>query len=143
MQKPNKLVVIGSGGHAKVIIDAMGKEGKCSIFGIVDSKLKKGSAFIGIPVLGSDEILEGIFEKGVKYAFIAVGSIGNCLARKDIYTNLKRIGYRIPSVVHPAATMACDVSMDEGSFIAAGAVVNPGARIGKNVIINMHQDQYN
>lgn len=129
------IVLIGGGGHCKVIIDAMRKEGKFNIKGIVDAKLPKGSSVLGAKVLGKDRELKDMFKK-TKHAFICVGSIGDCSTREKMYSLLKKIGYKLAIVRHPASVIAKDVKIGEGSFIAAGVVINPGTLIGKNTIIN-------
>lgn len=129
-------MLIGGGGHAKVVIDAIKCDKKLEISGIVDPALKKGDTVLGIPVIGNDNILPGMLKKGIKYAFIAVGSIGNCSVRKKIYDNLKKIGFQLPIVIHPKVVIAKDVELGEGTFVAAGVVINPGTKIGKNVIVN-------
>lgn len=131
-----KIVLIGGGGHAKVVIDAIRVSDKFSIYGIVDPHLKEGLTVLGIKVIGSDNILPDVFKKGIKRAFIGVGSVGDCKIRKDIYKTLKLIGFGLPVIIHPGSIVADSVDFGEGTFVAAGAVINPGSRIGKNVIIN-------
>ena len=131
-----KLVLVGGGGHCKVVIDAVKSSDQFELCGIVDPNLDRGISILGIEAIGDDSRLLELFRQGVKNAFITVGSIGDCSNRKRIYDNLKNIGFQLPVVVHPKAVIARDVELGEGTFIAAGAVVNPGVRIGKNVIIN-------
>ena len=131
-----KIVLIGGGGHAKVVIDAIKKEGKFDIYGIVDPVLARGTSVMGISVLGSDDELENIFAKKVKYASIGIGSIDNSEARKRIYRNLKSIGFELPAIKHPSASIGEHVLLGEGTFVAAGAVINPSVKIGKNAIVN-------
>jgi UDP-perosamine 4-acetyltransferase len=131
-----KLVVLGGGGHAGVVIDALKVSGDFVIAGIVDPALEKGAVVYGVKVLGADGELARLFKSGVRYAFIAVGSIGDCAARKKIDRYLTRLGFGLPHVAHPDAVVARGVEIGDGAFIAAGAVINPGVRIGRNAIIN-------
>lgn len=131
-----KIVVVGGGGHAKVVIDAIKCGKEFEVCAISDPGLKKSSLVAGIPVVGDDGALPGLFKKGVKDAFVAVGSIGDCSVRKKIYDNLKKTGFRLPVIAHPKAVIAGDVELGEGVFVAAGAVVNTGAKIGNNAILN-------
>lgn len=134
-----KIVLIGGGGHAKVVIDAIRCKGEYEIYGVVDPKLKKGDSVMGIKIIGGDDILETIFKTGIKNAFVAIGSIGNERSvgvRISAVDRLKKIGFSLPAVVHPKAVIAQDVSLGEGTFVAAGAVINPGAKVGRNAIIN-------
>ncbi len=135
MAKEN-IVLIGGGGHAKVVIDAIKASKKFNIYGIVDANLPKGKSVLGTKVIGKDNLLSEIFKDGIKKAFISIASIGNCQTRKKIYSNLKNIGFQIPVIIHPKAVVAEDVLLGQGTFIAAGSVINPGVRTGKNAIIN-------
>ena len=130
------LILIGGGGHAKVIIDALKGQNKLSIFGILDKNVPAGKAVLNIKVLGDDSLLEDLFRKGIKKAFICIGSVGDVSTRQKIYKKVKSIGYELPYIVHPQAYIADGVFIGEGSFLAAGVIVNPGTKIGKNVIIN-------
>lgn len=131
-----KIVLIGGGGHAKVVLDAISEQKTFRVHGIIDNKLKKGSSLCGIRVIGGDEALPGVFKKGVRSAFIAVGSVGNCATRKRIYKNLKRIGFELPVIKHPKAVISKSASLGEGTFVAARVAINPDVKIGTNAIIN-------
>jgi len=131
-----KIVLIGGGGHCKVVIDAILAGGEYDIAGIIDRKLEAGTKVLGVSVLGDDALLKEAFEKGIKNAFVAVGSVGDCTARKAIYENIKKMGFNIPHIIHPKAVIACDVEFGEGAFVAASATINPGTKIGKMAIIN-------
>ncbi len=131
-----KLIKIGGGGHAKVIIDAVLAEGKYDVYGIIDQKIEHWTEILGVRVIGPESTLTEIFKKGIKNAFIGVGSIGDCSVRKNIYKKLKNIGFKLPVIIHPNAVVARDVAFGEGTFVAASATINPGTKVGKNVIIN-------
>jgi len=131
-----KIVLIGAGGHCKVIIDAIRLKKEFSIYGVTDFKFPEKTEVLGVPVLGRDDMLLEIFKKGIKYAFISVGSIGDCSIRKRIDGQLRKIGFKLPVIIHPKTVVAKDVEIEEGAFVAAGAVINPGTRIGRNAIIN-------
>jgi len=131
-----KLIIIGGGGHAKVIIDAVLAGDKYEVHGIIDQKLAVGTKVLGVPVLGTDSMLSELFGQGIKNAFIGVGSIGDTSVRRDIYEKLKSVGFNLPVIIHPKAVVARDVEFGEGTFVAASATINPGTKIGKNVIIN-------
>lgn len=132
----NRLVLVGGGGHAKVVIDAAQKTGAFEICGITDVSLKAGTKILDITVLGGDDKLAELFQSGVKNAFISIGSIGDSGPREKIYEKLKKIGFQLPVITHPDAVVAKDVIFGEGTFLAAGAIVNPGVHVGKNVILN-------
>jgi len=131
-----KIIIIGGGGHCRVVLDAIKRSKKFSIYGVLDPKLPKGTFISGVKVIGTDDALPKLAEKGIRNAFIGVGSIGNCKPRKRLYNNLKNLGFALPVIIHPGAVVADDVLLSEGAFVAAGTVINPGVKIGKNAIIN-------
>jgi len=130
------IILMGGGGHCKVIIDAIRKSGEFNILGILDPNITAGEAVLGVKVLGSDDILPELSAKGIKHGFISVGSIGNCAMRKKLDLILKNAGFTLPVIVHPGAILADGVKLGEGTFVAAGAVINSDVKIGRNVIIN-------
>lgn len=131
-----KIVLLGGGGHCKVVIDAIKCGKKYDIYGIVDPKLKKGEKVLGVPVVGSDSELKDIFKKGIKDALITVGSVGDPTVRKKLHSLAKSIGFDFPTVVHPKAVVADDVKIGKGTFVAASVTINSGTSIGDNAIIN-------
>ncbi|WP_127836706.1 acetyltransferase [Clostridium prolinivorans] len=130
-----KIVLVGAGGHCKVIIDIINSNKEFEIAGITD-KLNIGGNLLGIPIIGSDEVLQDLFKKGVEYAFVSVGSIDNLIFRYELYKKLKQIGFKIPTLIHKNAIVSPYTTIEEGVCVMANAVVNANAYIGKNSIIN-------
>lgn len=131
-----RILIIGGGGHAKVVIDAIRRSRRYDICGILDPNLKEGSMVLGEKVLGPDGMMKKLRDKGVGLAFLGVGSVGDCSLRKKLYAIAKDAGFSFPAIVHDRAVVADGVILDEGTFVAAGAVVNPGTVVGRNAIIN-------
>lgn len=134
--KKEKIVLVGGGGHCKVVIDAIMSAGEYEIEGVVDPQLGSGSDVLGVPVVGDDSVLAGLFKKGVRKAMISVGSVGDPSLRKELYAKVRKMGFEFPAVVHPKTVIGRDVKIGEGAFLAASVTVNPGTRIGANAIIN-------
>ena len=131
-----QIVLVGGGGHCKVVIDAIRLSGDYQIYGIVDPGISKGEVILGVPVLGNDDILEDIFKKGVNTAFVTVGSTGDSSLRIKLYERLKDIGFILPVIVHPKTVISQNIEIQEGTFIAASVTVNAGTKIGRNTILN-------
>lgn len=129
------IIILGAGGHAKVLVDALLKSGS-TITGIVDPNPGLcGSEILGIPVLGGDNIVTNFPTSNILLAN-GLGSTGFTLKRQQLYEKFKDAGYLFATVVHPSAVIASDVTLGEGVQIMAGAVVQTGSRIGINSIIN-------
>ena len=131
-----KIVIIGGGGHARVIIDTLKMSGEYEIVGILDPQLETGTNISEVNVLGDDNLLEELFKKGVNNACIAVGSIKDNIKRKILYERVKQTGFSIPSLTHPQSIMSTNVKISEGVQIMAGAILQAGSLIGENTIVN-------
>lgn len=130
-----KIILVGGGGHCKVIIDIIKSTNEYEIIGITD-KEGIGTNILDIPVLGDDSILEELYNRGVKNAFVCIGALNNILIRDKIYFNLKNIGFNIPKLVHKSAVVSPYANINSGTCVMAGSVINPGVEIGQNCIIN-------
>lgn len=131
--KSKKIIIIGGGGHAKVLIEAILSRGDYKIEGILDNKLKAGEKITGFPVIGGDEILERFKDF---YLAIGIGSVKASDKRKVIYERRKRIGFEFPAIIHSNAYVSKTAILQDGVQVMAGAVINPEAKIGANTIVN-------
>ncbi len=135
MSQPQTVIVIGAGGHARVLLDALARCG-IAVAGLTDADAAKhGKLLAGIRVLGPDSILEQ-HPPGATMLVNAMGSTETMNLRQTVYERLKAAGYRFLSVIHPSAVVAPDAVLDEGVQVMAGAIVQPGAKIGANSIVN-------
>jgi len=130
-----KILLMGAGGHGKVVLDALLKLGTYEVQGFVDNDTKLKEV-LGIKIIGNDQDLGNLFKSGSTRAFISVGSVGDPKIRIKLAAKLKSIGFILPAIVHPAAVVAKGVEIGEGAFVAAGAVIGPDSKIGRNAIIN-------
>ncbi len=129
-----KIVVIGGGGHAKVLISVIKKSLTYKVVGYSDSK--DLGAILGVPYLGDDNKLGEIFAQGVIYAAIGIGQVNLTKKRFEIMKNIKKLGFTFPIIISKDAIVNEDVSIEEGSQILDGAALISGTRIGKFCIIN-------
>ncbi len=133
----DKAILVGSGGHSRVILEILEMTGEYEVAGIIDPRLEAGSFCNGIKVLGDDNLIPGIKLEGIINAYIGVGSIKDNTRRKKIYDHLKESGFYLPSVIHPRAMVSeIETMISEGVQVMAGAIVQAGAVIGENTIIN-------
>lgn len=126
-------VVLGGGGHARVVAAALEA---CSrtVAGWVGKLPVRGPA-LNLPRLGDDDWLQS---QGCERYVLAngVGSVADTTTRARVYERYVDAGYRFPAFIHPGAIVAEDFSDVPGLQIMAGAVVQPGCRFGVNVLIN-------
>lgn len=131
-----KIILIGGGGHCKVVISQLEKLDKFEIAGIVDNYKPVGSSVMEVKVIGKDEDLENFYRKGIRCALIAVGSIKDNSKRHRLFDIAKRIGYEFPVIISPEAIVDESVKIDEGTLVMTGCIVNVDSFIGKDCIIN-------
>jgi sugar O-acyltransferase (sialic acid O-acetyltransferase NeuD family) len=127
------IVILGAGGHAQVIADALRAApvtATAPLAFLDDNASIHHTERLGIPVLGAIGDLATIPHRGV------VIGIGNNRVRKQIADRLLAQGEHFVSVVHPRATIAPGVPIGAGSVIFANVVVNTGSHIGIHVVLN-------
>ncbi len=130
-----EIVIIGAGGHAKVLIEALESSGEFTVKGLLDARLQPGSRVLNYPVLGNDDLLWGA-QKISPYLAIGLGMIKIDPARKNIFERAREAGYQFPVIAHAGAVVSKSARLGEGVQVLAGAVVQACARIGENTVVN-------
>lgn len=128
----SKVLIVGCGGHGEVIADALsiGESNQKPIGFVDDNSSFWGKEVCGLPIYGSINQIHQI-----EYDELIL-SIGNNQIRKSIFEHLIAQGERFATVIHPHSTIATNVSIGQGTFIAAQAVIATGGSVGNNTIIN-------
>ena len=131
------IVIIGAGGHAKVVADIILKRkqllgDKVNIIGFLDDNLEKiqYDTIFGIPILGGTNLVEKFKCKNYEY-IIAVGN--NFLRRKivDMHSDVKYY-----TAIHPESIIGNEVQIGEGTVVMANTVINSYTKVGKHCILN-------
>lgn len=125
-----RIHLIGAGGHARVVIDALLRLGRPrrAIALWTESSEQVGTSFAGLTI--------ALLDLGALAGEAFHVCIGNNQARGRIHRALEQVGGLATTIVHPAAIPALDAEIAAGSFLAAGAIVGPNASIGLSCIIN-------
>ncbi|MBT3315396.1 MAG: acetyltransferase [Anaerolineae bacterium] len=130
------ILILGAGGHAKVIVDIVEQEGKYNLVGIIDQNLAEKEPLLSYPLLGKEEDLPKLIkEHAIKGIIIAIGD--NFIRSKAANRlNESYSGLSFPTTIHPKTAIAKDVKISEGTVIMAGVSVNPGSTLGNFCILN-------
>jgi sugar O-acyltransferase (sialic acid O-acetyltransferase NeuD family) len=130
------VVVVGGGGHAKVVLSALLGAGTYHVVGYTDAA-DAGEPLFGVPRLGDDTALER-FAAGHPGAAAAIGAgmVGSTTIRRRIEAHAESLGLTLVVVRAATAVINPDVVLGPGTFVADGVVVNPCARIGRCAILN-------
>lgn len=129
------VIVIGGGGHAKVLIDAL-KLLNIEIIGISDNNpflLQK--KIVGVPIIFRDQDVQRYSPKDVDLVN-GLGGLRDTVARRNIYQEFKGLGFAFRQVVHPATIISPDIFLGEGVQVMAGAVLQAGTQVSENSVIN-------
>ena len=128
-----KIVLIGAGGHARVVIDILLQRiqlgDNLEIIGILDDSYKNNEKklLFGIPIIEKVDKVQDL--KNCEY-IIAIGS--NKIRR--IISEKYNLTYY--TAIHPKAIISYEVKIEEGTVVMAGAIINTHTKIGKHCIIN-------
>ena len=132
-----RVVGLGAGGHAKVVVEILKLMGVHELAGLLDSNRGLwGTEVQGVPVLGDDGLLPGLHSQDVSHCFIGVGGVGGTGPRKRLYEMAGQTGFQMVDAIHPSAVVSPSAVLGHGLTVMAGAVINAGAQLGDNVIVN-------
>lgn len=129
-----KNIIIGTGGHSRVIIDALELNG-IKIDGIYDLDFKiknKKNTIFKYKVDGGIEDVRKIQNKKLNIYL----AIGDNQIREKIYKKFSIDKYNYPKLIHPNALVSSKARIKMGAFINSGVIVNAGATIDEFTIIN-------
>lgn len=129
------LIVIGGGGHARVVIEAArAASDRWRVLGFVDPSLcEETQARLGLPRLGGDEVIADYCHVAI---VLGIGNVDTGDRRQKIAAAIRVPEDRWAVIIHPLACVSPTAAIGPGTVVLAGAVVNSGARIGEHCIIN-------
>ena len=132
----HKIVVIGSAGHAKVVLDILELCEKYKVVGLIDSFKKSGEKVNGYEVLGDEFILPDLCQNN--NVFGGIVAIGHNWNRNSMIDKIKKMcpEFNFIIAVHPQAVVGSHVKIGDGTVVMAGAIVNSNSSIGNHCIIN-------
>lgn len=130
----NPCVIVGAGGHGRVVLDILLSAGSHRVVGFLDSNpALHGRRIDGLPVLGDLSALSDLQAQGIHKAVVAIGDNG---VRRDFARRIAESGFELINAVHPSANLAHNVNLGRNVVVAAGALVCAHCQIGDSVILN-------
>jgi sugar O-acyltransferase (sialic acid O-acetyltransferase NeuD family) len=133
---PEPILVVGAGGHARAVLDAIRAAGRYTPVGLVESFQSPGTVCHGLRILGTEHALAEVCRQvGTRRGVIA---IGDNWQRQQMANRMRAVcpEFEFVTVVHAAATVAHDVTLGSGTVVLPGAVVVSGCRIGEGCVVN-------
>ena len=129
-----KIIILGGGGHARVIIQGLGLQ-EAEIHGIIDPGLSKNQKILGLQVMGGDELLDQISPQEYDLV-IGIGILPGKIARRTVSKAVRKKDFEPITFVHPTAILSPTVKLGSGVQVMAGAVVQNDVYLGNDVVVN-------
>jgi sugar O-acyltransferase (sialic acid O-acetyltransferase NeuD family) len=126
------LIIIGAGGHGKVVADCARATGQYSQIKFLDGEYPTLNRVASWHVVAHQQDYAD-FEDSNTWFFVA---IGNNSTRQTWQQTLQSQGHKIATLVHPNACLAEDVEIGVGTLVLAGTVINISSKLGQGCIIN-------
>lgn len=130
----DKVLVLGAGGHAKVVIDVLRAAGHGVVAVFDDDPGRQGEEFRGARIAGAIADAEAYAAREGVHHFIV--AIGNNVARLTLGRRLEAAGLLPLVAVHPSAVIAPGVCIGGGTVVMPGVCINADTRIAGHAIIN-------
>ena len=129
----DRLLIVGAGGHAKVILDAARKSHAFERLALLDENPANwGKRISGIEIVGGQELLSRLDSR----LWQAIVAVGDNVIRRRLVARVEEAGWRFARVVHPSAQIGEDVEIGDGAVVLARVVINSAAHIGRHAIVN-------
>ncbi len=120
-----KLLIIGGGGHGKVVKEVAEAIGEYDVIDFVDDNSPDA--------VGRISDLEGLRE----YYDSAFVGIGNNHLRGELIQKLEELGYNVPVLIHPTAYVSESAEIGKGTVVEPKALVNANTHVGEGCIISV------
>ncbi|MES2594364.1 MAG: acetyltransferase [Verrucomicrobiota bacterium] len=127
-----KCVLIGAGGHGRVLMEAYAP----ARFDAILESQPDLQEIAGVPVLGGDDQLPALAAQGFTHFVIGVGSGRSCARRAQLFQIAVQAGLLPQEVIHPTAWVSPSASLGAGCQLLPKAIVHTQARLGDHVLVN-------
>jgi sugar O-acyltransferase (sialic acid O-acetyltransferase NeuD family) len=136
MAEIQDVLIIGSSGHAKVIIDIFEQRGDHRIIGLIDDQREIGAVTMGYDVIGKVDQMPQLIERHPACRIFV--AIGDNWARRSVVLKVSGLVPHVPfaSAIHPDAVVARSANMGAGVAVMAGAVINSMTTVSDFSIVN-------
>jgi len=127
----SKLLIIGAGGHGRVIADCAEASCQYSEIAFLDDSYPENESNLAWPIIDRSSSW-----KCYKDDYYFALAIGNNKTRLALYNALSNSSAKLPNIIHPKAVVSKHATLGAGNAIFANAVINAGVEISNACIIN-------
>lgn len=134
-----KVIILGDGGHAKVVIDIINEmiaiDATIEIEGVTSLTANRNELIMGYKILGNDDVLLNYSENKDIFVAIGIGGFKDNSLREKVFNKINGLGFNFLNVIHPTAIISKSVKLGKGIVIFPNVVLNTNVEIGNNSII--------
>lgn len=134
MTAPSKVIIVGAGGHARVIAGILALEPAVTVIGVADRDATHMGERIGATSIVTT--IDDIGDWRRRDANAVALALGDNRERAELFSRLERDGWDIVAARHPTALVESGVKMGRGCVLCARSVIGVESRVGNDVIVN-------
>lgn len=127
-----EIVIVGDGGHSKVVQEVIAALKEYKIIAVLDDKYSSAQKK-GCLLYGPLSLSHTVIKRGNRKVFVA---IGDNRTRLRIVERLGLSNDQYVSLVHPSSIVSCSATIGVGTVVMPNCVIQPHAKIGNHSIIN-------
>ncbi|MFJ7765329.1 acetyltransferase [Bacillus toyonensis] len=125
-------IIVGAGGHGRVILDILIAQNK-AVAGFIDDNEEED--VLGVyPILGKKETIVELIETRKDIKFII--AIGDNEARKKIVQYIQDYNGQFGKAIHPSSIVSNNVKIGLGTVVMPNVIINNATNVGQHVILN-------
>lgn len=126
-----KVVLIGAGGHSKVIQDIVNANDDLKLYAVLDQNFKSKKVKDGVIFAGMD-MIDDFLKEGCQFCI----AIGNNKVRQKLTLEFNIPLDRYIALTHPTAVISLSAVVGRGAVVMPNTVINADAIIGNHCIVN-------
>lgn len=134
MPELKPLILIGAGGHAKVVLDLISALG-LDCLAVSCPEPSNLTQWRGLAVI-SDQQLSELYSPSQVDLVLGIGFMPGTSLRQRLFEHFTQLGYQFRTLCHPTAWISASASLGQGCQVMAGAIIQADAQCADNVIIN-------
>jgi sugar O-acyltransferase (sialic acid O-acetyltransferase NeuD family) len=131
--EPERILVFGAGGHAKVVAEIARALGRDVIAFLEDGEAREGDPYFGSVIVSWRRFAADSARWGMLPIALA---IGDNAARARALERLHELPRPVATLIHLSAVISPTAVIGEGTVVMPNAVVNADAMLGLGVIVN-------
>ena len=130
-----KLIIVGTGPQAQIARDYFAELSNYEVVGFAcHSEFKESDDIYGMPLISIEDLLEK-HSPDYTDAFIAIGYKNMNRMRQSVYEEIKSLGFRLASFIHPRATISTTAEFGDNVFVFEENTIQPYVKIGNNTVL--------